>query len=303
MDRFVPFTNACVTQGSAVHARFMNGRKGLGMAEPIERAGEWWHRGDDGTWQRWDKGAEVWVASAVGPPPPPPPPGAAPSLPVSPELQFTSFLSEGASASVPPRANRTFLSGPVQNKSRFELPAMGRASSVLVGVVFLVAALAGYLGITALLDGDPPAAATPVSVIANAGAGGTEKNKSKGSSKARFIAEADAVCTTMMEQQRMIAPPTTLEGVMSAAAEVQGILRTALGRLTALDPPGKDRRVWRKQLRGLEASIAEVDVLIAAALRGDAAGIQASEARVQTINDRFNRWATRYGFTVCNQEA
>lgn len=273
------------------------------MAEPIERAGEWWHRGDGGAWQRWDKGAEAWVVSAVGPPPPPPPPPAAASVPVSPELRFTSFLSEGASTSQPPRANRTFLGGPERSRTRFELPSLGRASMVLIGVVFLVAAVASYFGISALLDGESPAAAAPVVAPIAAGAGATDGNETKGSAKARFIAEADAICATMLEEQRKLTPPTSLEELTSFAAKAQEMIGDALGQLQVLEPPAQDRRIWRKQLGGLRATIAEIDVMMAAGLRGDLTGVQASEARVQKIGDRFDRWASRYGFTVCNQEA
>ena len=273
------------------------------MGEPIERAGEWWHRTDDGGWLRWDKAAEVWVASAVGPPPPPPPPPGAAPVPVSPELQFTSFLSDGASASQTPAANRTFLGPPEGNKPKFEFPSLGRASTVLVGVVFLVAAVAGYFGISALLDGDPPAAAEPVSVAVTGGDGAAAKDKTKGSAKSRFIAEADAICATMMDQLRKMTPPATLEEVMAFAAEVQNVTGRTLSELKTLEPPAKDRRTWRKQLRLLDATITEIDVLIAAALRGDAAAVQASDARGRKITDRFNRWATRYGFKVCNQDS
>lgn len=48
------------------------------MAEPILRAGEWWHEQPDGSWLRWNNQSNGWESQA-GSPPPESPPGSAPA--------------------------------------------------------------------------------------------------------------------------------------------------------------------------------------------------------------------------------
>ncbi len=52
------------------------------MREPVFRKGVWWQQQDDGTWLRWNDGAQTWERSETPPPPDesglppaPPPPG------------------------------------------------------------------------------------------------------------------------------------------------------------------------------------------------------------------------------------
>lgn len=46
----------------------------MASQQPIERAGSWWTRREDGAWLRWNDFAQQWDESMTPPPPPPPPP-------------------------------------------------------------------------------------------------------------------------------------------------------------------------------------------------------------------------------------
>ena len=63
------------------------------MSEPVFRNGAWWQQQDDGTWLRWNDGAQTWERSETPPPrdesglppaPPPPGQGAATPYPITP---------------------------------------------------------------------------------------------------------------------------------------------------------------------------------------------------------------------------
>ncbi|HWL91472.1 MAG TPA: CD225/dispanin family protein [Actinomycetota bacterium] len=63
------------------------------MSEPVFRNGAWWQQQGDGTWLRWNDGAQTWERSETPPPPdesglppapPPPGQGTATSYPVTP---------------------------------------------------------------------------------------------------------------------------------------------------------------------------------------------------------------------------
>ena len=266
------------------------------MSEPIQRAGAWWHKSDDGAWYRWDQGTETWVPSVSAPPPPPPPPAAV-SLPKSPELEFTSFLEVGTTSHPAPRANRTLVGPPQRSKRSFTPPwADHRISVAVAALAILIASVAGYFVVGNLLT-DEPAAAAAVTNPLNGGAEGQVDPKQ------RFISDADAICADMIRETANMPPPTTVAEVQAGATKLKAVIGGTLDRLDALNPPKKDRKTWHRRLKALRATMVQVDVLIGAALRGDLAGVQAAEGRIAKADSAFNRWATGYGFKVCNQKA
>ena len=242
------------------------------MNQPIKRAGVYWYRTEADTWLRYNEAAAAWEPSASPPPPPPPPP---------PRI--------GAPAAMPPAAARTpgrFRSTPIDPKT----------AALAVGALALVVVLAVIA--LQLFGGSTPA--PPVTVPA---ALDTRDPMAEMSAKERFIYKADAICVDALKASRDLPRPTSLDELLVVAREADRINHKIFERLGKLDAPRRDRDLWKRKLRESSAVFRHFDDLVAAATRLDVGRVQSEQAAIQKLSTEFNRWATNYGFKVCNRDS
>lgn len=234
----------------------------------IQRNGEAWQRQPDGSWLRFDVAAGTWLPSAVPPPPPPPPPpsGADPYFPL-------------------PKARR----GPLGLPDLRGLVAGLDRRIAIVGLALMI----GLFGIggAALLDGDSP---TP--------AAATVGNVQKLSKKAQFIHDADAVCADLVTVGGKLQTPGDLASLVDVLRRVRDEVYESYRELRALKPPENVRKQWKRYL-GKPSDLLIFDRMLAAAERGDFVTLQSLGQQLERMANKGDRWAKRYGFKVCSQDA
>jgi hypothetical protein len=143
--------------------------------------------------------------------------------------------------------------------------------------------------------------------IAGCGGGGT-KTTTNSSSKAEYIARADAICETdQAKRERLERRAADLAPITPAEThEVAQLLRRAsddlaveVGRLRALHPPGPDTRTPGSVLSILDDQIDHLNGWAEAYDRRNASGIRAFQARIAEDSDKASALAEHYGFKVC----
>lgn len=233
----------------------------------IQRNGEAWQRQADGSWLRFDIAAGMWLPSAVAPPPPPPPP------PATADPYFALPKPKGGPFGLPD------LRGLVGGLDR---------RIALVGLALLV----GLFGIggAALLGGD---STSPAAAL------GSDRKLSK---KAQFIYDADVVCADLVKVGSKLQTPTDMAQVIEGLRTVRDEVYESYRALRALKPPSNVRKEWKRYL-GNPSDLLIFDRMLAAAERGDLVTLQSLNQQLQAMSGKGDRWAKRYGFKVCSQDA
>ena len=121
--------------------------------------------------------------------------------------------------------------------------------------------------------------------------------------KRDFIARASAICTSTLRKTRSVPPPASAQSPTALAAyvaKVAPLVQAEADQLHALPhPPGTsaDRAALARYLAALEQTVRDYRKLAAAARRGDAQAMAASEAALRA--SPASSLSVRYGLSAC----
>jgi hypothetical protein len=128
-----------------------------------------------------------------------------------------------------------------------------------------------------------------------------------GTTKADFVARADAICANTVRQTRSIPPPSFTHSASQRLSALAGYLavvlpieQTETNQIHALPRPTQDARAraaLTDYLAALTKAVSEYGELTAAAKRGDAQGVANDEAALRA--NPVASLATSYGLRTC----
>jgi hypothetical protein len=168
----------------------------------------------------------------------------------------------------------------------------GRSIRMIASVlVFAVAAVGGYLGVTKFLDRQAPEPASEAPAAA-----GISPEKSA------FIAKVDRACVrTFAKQKDLLLPSTAAEfgPWANSLIALQSDFVSDVGRLKA---PKQDRRMLDRWIASLRAELRLVrGEFVPAIESGDVARLQALAGRADRLANRTGGLALSYGFRECGE--
>lgn len=120
-------------------------------------------------------------------------------------------------------------------------------------------------------------------------------------SKAAFLAQANAICTTMNTQQSALPDPTTSAQALDELHQAAAITQDAVARLRALPEPAGDAPTLQAAFAKVDAVNASAQREIAAIAAGNTALAQQIDNQTTALNDTANQAFNAYGMTVCGQ--
>ena len=118
-------------------------------------------------------------------------------------------------------------------------------------------------------------------------------------SKAKYIAQADAICEEAETAINSLEPPATSNDLNDYAEEVLDISDEAVSDLRALRPPPADAEVLSRIVDNIERSIELLPDYVRATQDQDAVRMRDLEAELQGIQDETTQLAHEYGFEEC----
>lgn len=288
------------------------------MREPINRNGTWWQEIRPGVWQRYDDEAGCWWPSKVAPPQPdlpaaltatPPPPStrrARREQASTGRLDRLSRHLTRALERVPRRARVRGRHGalrvPLVRQPRFpRLHALWGNQALRDNVAlslssFIFVAAAVVAGV--VLSADPPPGRT--SDASGPQASGSDPETL--GRKAAFVQSADDVCGRAHEALHGLPQPNNTRQAERYARRAEGIVAAARDELAQLRPPAAIAEKWAKKAALFGESFLVFEEMMRSASDRDPEALRRAQARIQRLAERFNRWASDYGFEVCSRE-
>ena len=257
------------------------------MAEPIQRAGTWWSRRDDGSWLRWNESSQSWEVSSGPPPAPsPPPPHAAATQPIV------------AAAETDERGTRR----DVRTAATAELPVVREKRSVSpvlligLGVVLVLVAVVSFLSL--LTAGTPGSAPAPVPsrVIDE------ESAPPPPTDKEAYVAALDTICARVHAAQSALRRPRGRAGLIRHTSKALALNRSALAQMRKVPVPAEGARIAKGLLALYARALDEIERGIKAARRDDAFSFGRALARASRLGRKYDAIATAYGFQQCNKD-
>jgi hypothetical protein len=120
--------------------------------------------------------------------------------------------------------------------------------------------------------------------------------------KAAFVARANAICTTMNSQAARVADPGNDRVKLAAAVDkIAAITSDALRKVRALPQPSGGAQRLNAIYSKLDAVLAQWARLASAARAGDQRAAISAQTKVTALLKQANAASNAYGLTVCGE--
>lgn len=120
-------------------------------------------------------------------------------------------------------------------------------------------------------------------------------------SKAAFLVQANAICTTMNAEQSALPAPTSNAQILQDLRQAIAIAQNAVTKLRALAEPAGDAATLQADFARVDAFVASAQKELDAMQAGDTAQAAQLDAQTTQLSNAADQAFNAYGMTVCGE--
>lgn len=120
-------------------------------------------------------------------------------------------------------------------------------------------------------------------------------------SKASFLVQANAICTTMNAEQSALPAPTSNAQILQDLRQAIAIAQRAVARLRGLPEPAGDAPTLQADFARVDAFVASAQKEVDAMQAGNTAQAAQLDAQTTQLSSAANQAFNAYGMTVCGE--